>query len=77
KDKKRLAATVHDYLSRGLFSIADSASRGLPIVFSGGVAYNRYITEHMLEKGVIVNSKVPCGDGGISFGQVGYVLRSY
>ena len=77
KDKKRLAATVHDYLSRGLFSIADSASRGFPIVFSGGVAYNRYITEHMLEKGVIVNSKVPCGDGGISFGQVGYVLRSY
>ncbi len=77
KDKKRLAATVHDYLSRGLFSIADSASRGLPIVFSGGVAYNRYITGYMLKKGVIVNSKVPCGDGGISFGQVGYVLRSY
>ncbi|MCK5063015.1 MAG: carbamoyltransferase HypF, partial [Candidatus Aenigmarchaeota archaeon] len=74
KDKSRLASTVHDYLARGLFSIADSASRGLPIVFSGGVAYNRHITGYMLGKGALVNSKVPAGDGGISFGQIGSVL---
>ncbi|MCK4968762.1 MAG: carbamoyltransferase HypF, partial [Candidatus Aenigmarchaeota archaeon] len=77
KDKRRLAATVQDYLARGFLEIAKSVSGDLPIVFSGGVAYNKYITKFMIENGVIVNSKVPCGDGGISFGQIGYFLNNY
>ncbi len=76
KDKKRLAATVHGYVARGLFEIAKKIAGGLPIVFSGGVAYNRHITKFMLENGVLINSKVPSGDGGISFGQIGYVLNN-
>ncbi|MBW6462510.1 MAG: carbamoyltransferase HypF [DPANN group archaeon] len=77
KDKARLAATVFDYVSRGLYLIAESVSGGLPIVFSGGVAYNRYVTGYMIKKGVLINSKVPAGDGGISFGQIGFVLAKY
>ncbi len=76
KDKKRLAATVHSYLASGLFEIAKNVAGGLPIVFSGGVAYNRHITKFMFEKSVLVNSKVPSGDGGISFGQIGHMLNN-
>ena len=75
KDKSRLAATVFDYVSWGLYLIAESLSGDLPIVFSGGVAYNRYVTGYMIKKGVLVNSKVPAGEGGISFGQIGSVLN--
>ena len=35
KDKGRLAATVHVYLTKGLFEIA---KKDKPIVLSGGVA---------------------------------------
>ncbi|NOQ56325.1 MAG: carbamoyltransferase HypF [Nanohaloarchaea archaeon] len=76
KDKSRLAATVFDYVSRGLYMIAESVSEDLPIVFSGGVAYNRYVTGYMIENGVLINLKVPAGDGGISFGQIGFVLSN-
>ncbi|MCK4551048.1 MAG: carbamoyltransferase HypF, partial [Candidatus Aenigmarchaeota archaeon] len=47
KDKKQLAATVHEYVARGLFEIAKKVAGDLPIVFSGGVAYNRHITKFM------------------------------
>ncbi|MFC2154677.1 carbamoyltransferase HypF [Candidatus Altiarchaeota archaeon] len=69
-EKKRgeLAATVQMYLSKGLYTIAKEADK--PIVFSGGVAYNRMISGFMLENGVLVNKEVPCGDGGICYGQV-------
>jgi len=73
KDKERLAATVQRYIAEGLFKIA--GKYGKPVVFSGGCAYNRIMTEYLVGKGVMVNEKVPAGDGGISFGQVGYVLR--
>ncbi len=67
KDKKRLAATAHIYIAQGLLKIAKET--GNPIVFSGGVAYNRLITGHFIENGVYVPSKTPPGDGGISLGQ--------
>ncbi|MFH1470807.1 MAG: carbamoyltransferase HypF, partial [Candidatus Micrarchaeota archaeon] len=67
KDKKRLAATVQMYLARGLLGIAKNMRK--PIVFSGGVAYNRMISGHMLENGVLVNRDIPAGDGGICYGQ--------
>ncbi|MEA3229968.1 MAG: carbamoyltransferase HypF, partial [archaeon] len=76
KNKPRLAATVHNYLAGGLLRIAQRTSKGMPIIFSGGVAYNRYITAYMLENNVIINSKVPAGDGGISFGQIGYNIMT-
>ena len=77
KNNRRLAATVQDYIARGFLEIAKSVSNGVPIVFSGGVAYNKHITKFMIENNVIVNKKVPCGDGGISFGQIGYFLNNY
>ncbi len=71
KDKRRLAATAQAYLSKGLFMIAKEFSKkdDLPIAFSGGVAYNRMISRSMLKNGVLMNKEVPCGDGGIAFGQ--------
>lgn len=69
KNKERLAATAHYYLADGLYQIARSIQDDEKIVFSGGVAYNSLITPWMLRKGVLINAKVPCGDGGTSFGQ--------
>jgi len=40
-----------------------------PLVFSGGVAYNRMISGFMLQHNVLVNLEVPPGDGGICYGQ--------
>ncbi|RMF54548.1 carbamoyltransferase HypF [Candidatus Woesearchaeota archaeon] len=74
KDKKRLAATVQQYLAEGLYEIA--SKKGKPIVFSGGCAYNRIMSSFMIRKGVYTNEKVPAGDGGISFGQVSYYLAN-
>ncbi len=45
-----------------------------PIVWTGGCAYNTIMTGFMLEQGVLVNKNIPAGDGGISFGQIAYVL---
>jgi hydrogenase maturation factor HypF (carbamoyltransferase family) len=41
----------------------------MPIVFSGGVAYNRMISGFMLQHGVLVNKELPAGDGGVCYGQ--------
>jgi len=67
RDKKRLAATAQMYIARGMYKIAEKP--GKPIVFSGGVAYNKMISGHMKEKGVLFNRKLPPGDPNISFGQ--------
>ena len=71
KDKGKLAATSQMYLAKGLFSIANHASKKTdkPIVLSGGVAYNKMITEYMMKNNVLVHKEIPCGDGCISFGQ--------
>ncbi|UCH72228.1 MAG: carbamoyltransferase HypF [Thermoplasmatales archaeon] len=68
KDKGKLAATTQMYLAKGLFEIA-AKNRDKPLVFSGGVAYNRMISEFMIKKGVKINMNIPCGDGGICYGQ--------
>jgi len=67
KDKGRLGATVQQYLAEGFYQLAKSDK---PIVFSGGCAYNTIMTTYLLEQNVLINEKVPCGDGGISFGQL-------
>ncbi len=70
KDKGRLAATAQMYLAKGFFEIAkQKAGNEVPIVLSGGVAYNRMISEFMMKNDVIVNRDIPCGDGGICYGQ--------
>ena len=74
EDKGRLAATVQHYLAAGLYSIA--AQRKKPVVWAGGCAYNRIMTEYLLSKGVLINRDVPAGDGGISFGQIAAYLKS-
>jgi hydrogenase maturation factor HypF (carbamoyltransferase family) len=58
------------YLAEGLFKIAkQAANEDEPIVFSGGVAYNKMITGFMIKNNVLVNKNIPCGDGGICYGQ--------
>jgi len=70
KDKRKLAATVQQYLAEGLYSIAEKTKK--QAVFSGGCAYNKIMSEFLIGKGVLVNEKVPSGDGGISFGQLAF-----
>ncbi|MFH0874637.1 MAG: carbamoyltransferase HypF [archaeon] len=69
KDRHRLAATAQHYLANGMFLIAKKISNNSPIVFSGGVAYNKMISEYMLSNGVLLNKEIPAGDGGICYGQ--------
>ncbi|MDW7775511.1 MAG: carbamoyltransferase HypF [Methanosarcinales archaeon] len=72
KDKGELAATAQMYLAGGLFGIARrrAGMDNKPVVFSGGVAYNRMISGFMIDNGVLVNREIPCGDGGLCYGQV-------
>lgn len=69
---KRLAATAHHYLARGLSQMAKSHASERPIVFSGGVAYNRLFCDLMKKNGILMNRVICPGDGGISFGQAAY-----
>jgi hydrogenase maturation protein HypF len=71
KEKGKLAATTQMYIANGLYTIAEKASkqRNIPIVFSGGVAYNGMISGFMIEHNVLVNRELPPGDGGICYGQ--------
>ncbi len=75
KDKKRLAATVQEYLAKGMYKLAKEYGNGKPVLLSGGCAYSHILTSYMLSKGVLINEKVPAGDGGISFGQAVYYAQ--
>jgi hydrogenase maturation protein HypF len=75
---KDLAYSAHSYLARGLGEIAAhaAASKGIKTIgFSGGVAYNKIITkvldEEIRRQGLklLLHTRVPPGDGGISLGQ--------
>jgi len=70
KEKGQLAATSQMYIAKGLYKIAEkNADDKIPIVFSGGVAYNRMISKYMMKNNVLFNKEIPCGDGGICYGQ--------
>ena len=70
KDRGMLAATAQMYLAKGFFEVAKQiAGEDKPIVLSGGVAYNRMISGFMIKNNVLVNRDIPCGDGGICYGQ--------
>ena len=68
KDKGRLAATAQMYLAEGLYDIAKQKN-DLPIVLSGGVAYNKMISGYMIEHKVLTHKEIPAGDGCICYGQ--------
>ncbi|MCC7572509.1 MAG: carbamoyltransferase HypF [Candidatus Methanofastidiosum sp.] len=75
--KKDLAKTVHVSLARAFSEIAIEEAKNdhLPIAFSGGVAYNKifsdtikkYVESNNLK--YVEHKLIPCGDGGVSFGQ--------
>ena len=74
-----LACSAQSYLARSLAQLAIAKAKQLNvdiIGFSGGVAYNEYITrtiKRVVEGNglkFLVHNQVPPGDGGISFGQV-------
>jgi hydrogenase maturation protein HypF len=73
KNKKKgiLAATAQMYLAKGLYQIARNHANNehVPIVASGGVAYNSMITSYLLKNQVLVNKEIPTGDGGTCYGQ--------
>jgi hydrogenase maturation protein HypF len=77
--KASLAATAQMYLAEGLYTIAEKTAQknNVPIVFSGGVAYNRMISGFLLQHGVLVNKNLPSGDGGICYGQSYLANLSY
>ena len=66
KPKEELAWTAHYYIAQGLLRIAmDYFSN---IIISGGVSYNSIIG-NMVSKSGILQTKLPPGDGGVSYGQ--------
>jgi hydrogenase maturation protein HypF len=78
KSTKNIAASAQSTLARGLATIAVEAAENAGIKsigLSGGVAYNKAIVRAVLDvcnqRGatLFTNTKVPRGDGGISFGQ--------
>ncbi len=81
-----IAASAQKALADGLSEIAVGIARGEGIKkvgMSGGVAYNKaivgYIGKNVEKAGLkfVTNSRVPCGDGGVSLGQalVGAFLK--
>ena len=78
QSKADLAYVAHDYLARGLASIAIQKAlenKIKTIGFSGGVASNEILSSTMRkivgEVGLrfLVHKKIPPGDGCVSFGQ--------
>ena len=78
KSVKNIAASAQAALARGIATIAVEAAESAGINnigLSGGVAYNKAIVKTIVEVcdahgfRLFTNTKVPRGDGGISFGQ--------
>ncbi len=76
--KEDLAYSAEEYIAKSLAEIAmeKADEKGINnIVISGGCAYNEHIStriKEIVEKNgykFYINEVVPCGDGGISFGQ--------
>ncbi len=74
----RLAAAFHETIAEVTVALVDHAARVVgskPVCLSGGVWQNRRLTETVvagLESAgceVLLNQRVPCNDGGVSYGQ--------
>lgn len=72
KDARRLAATAQLYLAKGLFEVAKKENK--KIFFAGGMADNKIMSQYLLAKRVMINKRIPRGDGGLSWGQICYFL---
>ncbi|MFH1773270.1 MAG: hypothetical protein ABH818_02885 [Patescibacteria group bacterium] len=77
-NKKRLATTAQFYIAKGLYEIIKKNYDPKFIIhnsyFAGGIANNKIISSYLESKGVYTNKKIPCGDAGLSFGQIIYYL---
>jgi hydrogenase maturation protein HypF len=77
-DKNHLAYLVQQYIADSLIKtvnlIKHDYNLNVPVTFSGGVAYNKYITEKLLKNKILINRNCPPGDGGISFGQIASLI---
>ncbi len=78
RDRHDIAASAQVSLARAFAGQACEAAKksGAPVVgFSGGVAVNaaigRTIEDYVKSEGLkfVTNHRLPCGDGGVSFGQ--------
>ncbi|MBP2200747.1 hydrogenase maturation protein HypF [Methanococcus voltae] len=84
--KNGIAYYAHLTLSHCLVGISIKCAENLNIKtigLTGGVTYNKIITEHIVTKlknkgfKVLLHKNVPNGDGGIAFGQtLGYILKN-
>ena len=81
-----IAATAQAYLAEGMAALAIEEARAQTIdaiAFSGGVAINDAIatrTRQAVESAGLrfeTNERVPCGDGGVSFGQAVYAGQGW
>jgi hydrogenase maturation protein HypF len=79
--KENLAYWIHQTIGKTLGTIAGKQAehKGITnIGFSGGVAYNKLITESLMLEldnfgiNLLIHNKIPPGDGGISTGQIYY-----
>lgn len=78
EDRGVIAGEIIAYLAEGLAEIACrfAERKGLPVVLSGGVAYNTIFNRHVYKKAeeygvkVHINEYTAAGDNGISFGQI-------
>jgi len=86
KDKKRLAATAQLYIAEGLWKIVTEKEKTVietrqccvsTLVFSGGIANNKIISEFLISQGAYANKKIPRGDAGLSFGQITYYIKTF
>lgn len=74
KDKKRLAATAQIYLAKGINEITKKYAEKPALFIAGGISKNKIMSSYLEPKGFYFNKKIPCGDAGISFGQIIYFL---
>jgi hydrogenase maturation protein HypF len=74
--KENLALSVHYALAKGLAKIVEKIGKKENVCFGGGVAYNSLFNKFLLQEipNLKVSRQIPCGDGGISFGQI-YFLK--
>jgi len=78
-DKKRLAATAQLYIAQGLYKIilkSKILNLKSKFFFSGGIANNKIISNYLKLKSIYISKKIPCGDAGISMGQIMYYISA-
>lgn len=76
KDRARLAATAQLYIARGLAELINKSAdkKKSPVFVSGGLSKNKIISNYFRKKEFYQTQIIPCGDAGLSFGQIIYYL---